>query len=400
MFGWEFPPYSSGGLGTACHGLTKGLHNHGVEVLFVIPSCPGEIHSENARIIVADDLKGVKLIAFDSPLCAYMTSAEYKNALLKGKASKGKSSMYGSSLFEEVYRYSEFAKEIARMEGFDVIHAHDWLTYMAGLNARKVSGKPLVVHVHATEFDRSPSPNPAVYNIEREGMHEADVIIAVSNYTKNKIVEHYGVPPDKIRVVHNAVEFSNEDSHFESPFKDNDKIVLFLGRLTFQKGPDHFLYAAKRVLEVERNVKFVIAGSGDMERFIIEKAAELGLANHVLFTGFLKGRDVDKAYKMADLYVVPSVSEPFGITPLEAMRNGTPVLISKQSGVSEVISHCLKADFWDRDEMANKIIAVLRYGELHHELSRNGFSEVRRFNWDEPAQKCMDVYNEAITMGG
>ena len=226
----------------------------------------------------------------------------------------------------------------------------------------------------------------------------------MSEFTKNKIVEHYGVDPAKVEVVHNAVEF-NEDS-FSDKFREEgfklserDKIVLFLGRITLQKGPDYFLYAAKKVLSKEPNVKFVVAGSGDMEPFMIEKAAELGIAKNVLFTGFLRGEEIDKAYQMADLYVMPSVSEPFGITPLEAMRNNTPVLISKQSGVSEVVNHCLKVDFWDIDEMANKMLGVLNYDALQKSLIENAISEVRRFDWKIPAKKCIGVYEKVINNG-
>ena len=228
-------------------------------------------------------------------------------------------------------------------------------------------------------------------------MHKADRIIAVSNFTKNKIMTHYGVPSEKINVVHNAVDFSQHyyDENFE--IKKTDKVVLFLGRITLQKGPDYFVYAAKKVLEQEKNVKFVIAGSGDMEPFIIEKAAELGIADKVLFAGFLNQDYVERAYKMADVYVMPSVSEPFGITALEAMKNKTPTIVSKQSGVSEVVRHCLKADFWDVNELSNKIITLLRYPTLHETLKDNGYLEVKKFSWDVPAQKCIDIYNELIT---
>jgi glycogen(starch) synthase len=239
-------------------------------------------------------------------------------------------------------------------------------------------------------------------------MHFADLIIAVSNFTKQKIVEHYGIAPDKIRVVHNAVEFGSVGSdsngsdtnvnRFNAGISkaDGEKIILFLGRITLQKGPDYFLYAAKKVLELDPRVKFIIAGSGDMMPFIVEKAAELGISKKVLFTGFLSGAAVDRVYRMADLYVMPSVSEPFGITPLEAMRNGVPVLISKQSGVSEVITNCLKTDFWDINDMANKMIAALRYNSLHNELRDSGNYEVKKFSWDSSAERCLAVYNEAL----
>ena len=303
--------------------------------------------------------------------------------------------MYGASLFEEVYKYSEVAKDIALSEDFDIIHCHDWMTFQAGINAKKIKNKPLVVHVHSTEFDRTGGNgvNQHVYDIERYGMEYADFVIAVSNFTKNKIIKHYGINPEKIGVVHNAIELK-DDAVFE--IKKYEKVVLFLGRITLQKGPDYFLYAAKKVLDYDPDVKFIIVGSGDMERFIIEKAAELGISKNVLFAGFLQGNEVSKAYKMADLYVMPSVSEPFGITALESIRNGTPVLMSKQSGVSEVIKHCLKADFWDVDDIANKILAALHYKALHQTLKEHGSLEIKKFNWDEPAKKCINIYNKLI----
>jgi len=269
------------------------------------------------------------------------------------------------------------------------------MTFKSGINAKKIKNKPLIVHVHSTEFDRTGGHhvNEYVYNIEKEGIANADLVIAVSNFTKNQILQHYEVNPDKIRVVHNAVDHNNTPVFNITKY---DKIVLFLGRITLQKGPEYFLFAAKKVLEHDPNVKFIIAGSGDMEAFIIEKTAELGISKNVLFAGFLQGQDVDKAYKMADLYVMPSVSEPFGITALESIRNGTPVLISNQSGVSEVIKHCLKADFWDVDDIASKILAALRYEPLHATLREQSSLEIKKFNWDKVADKCIDIYEKLL----
>lgn len=400
MFGWEFPPFNKGGLGVACYGITKGLSNKGVSTTFVIPKAPGDAKAEHVNLVVASGIKNVSIKEVSSPMAAYMTNSEYsermRNLLMYG-SSKNKDEIYGQDLFEEVERYAIRAKKIALNEEFDVIHAHDWMTYKAGIKAKKATGKPLVVHIHATEFDRTGGNgvNQYVYDIEKSGFEEADVICAVSNFTKNKLVKHYGINPDKIHVVHNAVEFTNYKEDIPK-LADNEKIVLFLGRITLQKGPDYFVEAARKVLDKDPNVKFIVAGSGDMMPQMIEMAAEKGLGKKMLFAGFLRGKDIDKAYKMADLYVMPSVSEPFGITPLEAMRNGTPVLISKQSGVSEVISHCLKVDFWDVDDMANKILSVLKYSPLHSCLREEGSREVLKFNWDEPAQKCIDAYNKAI----
>ena len=388
MFGWEFPPLSSGGLGTACYGLTKSLSKKGVEITFVLPYS-SDIDADFLKLIPAGNVKIRKIASVLQP---YMSSQEYKKSL--GKKSSPK--MYGSSLFDEVYRYTLAAEKIAEEEDFDIIHCHDWMTFGAGIRAKKKKNKPLVLHVHATEHDRTGGHhlNKYVYDLERNGMHKADRIIAVSNFTRDKVITHYGIPPEKIKVVHNAVDFSQHyyDENFE--IKKTDKVVLFLGRITLQKGPDYFIYAAKKVLEHEKNVKFIIAGSGDMEPFVIEKAAEMGIADKVLFAGFLNQDDVERAYKMADIYVMPSVSEPFGITALEAMKNKTPVIVSKQSGVSEVIRHCIKVDFWDVNEISSKIIALLRYKPLHEALKDNGYFEVKKFNWDVPAQKCIEIYEE------
>jgi len=400
MFGWEFPPFNTGGLGTACYGLTKALSQQGINITFVIPTAPKLIKSDFVDLIVASCTGFIDIKRVSSLLVPYISSKGYGSIYRQRriKSDKNLGLIYGQNLFEEVNRYAMKAREIAINETFDLIHCHDWMTYLAGIEAKKISKKPLIVQVHATEFDRTGGhPNQAVYDIERMGMHAADLIIAVSNFTKNKIIEHYGISPEKVFVVHNAVEFTSFPDKEEFKIKSQDKIVLFLGRITLQKGPDYFLDAAKKVLEKEKNIKFIIAGSGDMEADIIEKTASLGIAKHVLFTGFLRGDDIDRAYKMADLYVMPSVSEPFGITPLEAMRNGTPVLISKQSGVSEVIKNCLKVDFWDIDEMASKIIAVLNYNALHHCLKEHGLIEIKKISWNDSAKKCIEVYERALS---
>ena len=400
MFGWEFPPFNTGGLGTACYGLTKALSQQGINITFVIPTAPKLIKSDFVDLIVASCTGFIDIKRVSSLLVPYISSKGYGSIYRQRriKSDKNLGLIYGQNLFEEVNRYAMKAREIAINETFDLIHCHDWMTYLAGIEAKKISKKPLIVQVHATEFDRTGGhPNQAIYDIERMGMHAADLIIAVSNFTKNKIVEHYGINPEKVFVVHNAVEFTSFPDKEDFRIKSQDKIVLFLGRITLQKGPDYFIDAAKKVLEKEKNIKFIVAGSGDMEAGMIEKAARLGIAKHVLFTGFLRGDDINRAYKMADLYVMPSVSEPFGITPLEAMRNGTPVIISKQSGVSEVIKNCLKVDFWDIDEMASKIIAVLNYNALHHCLKEHGLIEIKKISWNDSAKKCINVYERALS---
>src|SRR3989344_5927242 len=283
MLGWEFPPMSSGGLGTACYGLTKGLSSKGIEITFVVPYAADITDANFLSIKSASSIVNLKIRKVDSIIKPYMTSGGYSSYLRKKP--EGISKIYGSTLLDEVYRYNLAAAKIAEEEEFDIIHCHDWMTFGAGIKARGKKGKPLVLHVHSTELDRTGGHkvNQYVYDLEKHGMHKADKIIAVSNFTKNKIIDHYGVPSEKIKVVHNAVDFSQH--YFDDSFdlKKTGKVVLFLGRMTLQKGPDYFVSAAKKVLEHDKNVKFIVAGTGDMEPFIIEKVAELGLANNVLF---------------------------------------------------------------------------------------------------------------------
>ncbi|MFH1506171.1 MAG: glycosyltransferase family 4 protein [archaeon] len=405
MYGWEFPPHFSGGLGTACYGITKGLSHFNVGVTFVMPSGPKGMRGEFVKLMIANNLildKHVKFKKIDSLLTPYMTSTQYDDEYaqyLREHDGNSQDDLYGKDIYQEVFRFAAKAAYLSLMEDFDVIHAHDWMTYPAGIKTKEVTGKPLVVHIHATEFDRTGGNgvNQLVYDIEREGFHKADLVIANSNLIKDRLIHQYGVPAEKIRVVHNAVEFTEKNFPNEKyPIKENDKIVLFLGRVTLQKGPDYFIEAAKKVVDKIPNVKFIIAGSGDMLPRIIHRAAELGISNKVLFPGFVSREEGDKLYRMADLFVMPSVSEPFGIVPLEAMWCETPVIISKQSGVSEVLSHCLKVDFWDIDELANQMIAMLYYSTLHKELQVNGLHEVSKMNWDIPAQKIIEVYQEVL----
>ncbi len=394
MFGWEFPPFNSGGLGVACLGLTKALASIGIEVIFVMPK-KLDISAPWTKLIFGDS-GDMSLRAFHSPLTPYITSKSY------GRGRAG--SIYGPNLLSEVARYSAFGAKLAHEERFDVIYAHDWLSFGAGMAAKQVSGKPLIVHVHATEFDRSGgvNVNQGVYDIERSGMQSADRVVAVSEFTKRIIVERYDVPESKVRVIYNGI-----DEHTAPQASDalprlralkhaGNKIVLFLGRITLQKGPDYFVRAAARVLERNPDVYFILSGSGDMEGQMMDLAAQLGIAHKVFFTGFLHGADRDEAYQSADLFVMPSVSEPFGIAPLEAMKIGTPVLISKQSGVAEVVHHVLKVDFWDVDEMAGKILSVVGLPALHVSLSANAKKEANNLTWASAASKVDAIMHELV----
>lgn len=347
--------------------------------------------------------EGVRLRRFADKFAALRSSsaselAEAMDSVLGSIEHMGtRDGGYGGDLFGDAERYAGLAAALGAHERFDVIHAHDWLTYPAGLALRALTGKPLVVHIHATEFDRSGEHvNQGVYDLERAGLVGADRVIAVSRLTKAVVHKRYGVPDEKIDVVYNGVDQDDVQPSSGASIEGDDKIVLFLGRITMQKGPEYFVRAAKRVLEKDDKVKFVVAGSGDMAVRMIEEAAALGIGHKVLFTGFLRGRDVDRVFRMADCYVMPSVSEPFGIAPLEAMRNDVPVIVSKQSGVSEVLTHALKVDFWDTDEMANKIVAVLRYPPLGQTLREHGRFELRGLSWNGAAEKTVKSYARAI----
>lgn len=419
MFGWEFPPHIAGGLGTACLGLTKGLAKQGVEVLFVMPKASGDEDQSAAKIINASDVealfdvvdveeywKNINFMEIGSNLIPYMDPEHFEkevNERIKTGQREERigfknkytfSGKYGANLMEEVARYAIVAATIARQQKFDVIHAHDWLTYAAGIAAKKVSGKPLVIHVHATEFDRSgENVNQLVYDLERQGMLAADRVITVSNLTRNIVINRYGIDPAKVVTVHNAVDFqSYKDMDVEKGVKE--KVVTFLGRITYQKGPEYFIEAANKVLKAYPNVRFVMAGSGDLMNHSIRRVAKLRIATHFHFTGFLKGQDVQKMFAQSDVYVMPSVSEPFGISPLEAMRSGVPTIISKQSGVAEVLKHALKVDFWDVDALADAIYGLLKYPALSRMAGRCGLEEVNTLKWENAAYLLKHIYEE------
>lgn len=404
MFGWEFPPINSGGLGVACHGIVEGLIGNGQHVFLVLPKTTPEMQlfgSDVFKLLGAHESSGggsIQSFSIPSGLYSPYSTMEGYAEFIKKMEGKEAENLYGSNLFEEVFRYAAQAAAHAKHVPHDVIHTHDWLTAEAGIQAKDFSGKPHVMHVHATEFDRSgENPNQQVYDMERRGMDHADRVIAVSDYTKKMLIKHYGVPEWKIDVVHNAVKPNFNAYHKTNHLNKTDKIVLFLGRMTMQKGPDYFLQMAKKVLTKRKRVKFIMAGNGDMMEQVIQMAVGLGIERNVLFSGFLKGNEVEQAYASADLYVMPSVSEPFGIAPLEAIHNGAPVLISKQSGVSEVVKNALRVDFWDIDEMANQVIAVLDYPELHSTLKEKSAREVSQMSWKEQAKHIIGSYQKAAT---
>jgi glycosyltransferase involved in cell wall biosynthesis len=423
MFGWEFPPHISGGLGTACYGLTKGLHTVGVnDILFVVPKAYGDEDISKVNIIDAGEIvvsdriidystffRQMHFIEVGSSLRPYSTPEEFEklssdseigSKYLIQSSFSGKLSFtggYGSNLFQEIANYAVIASIIAFRYDFDIIHAHDWLAYPAGIAAKLVSGKPLIVHVHATDFDRSGgNVNPGIYEIEKAGMEAADRVIAVSNLTRNIIIEKYGISPDKVVTVHNAVEPIADRELQKLARSIDDKIVTFLGRVTLQKGPEYFIEAANLVLQKMKNVRFVMAGSGDMLNRMIWRVATLKIGSRFHFTGFLKGDDVHHMFSLSDVYVMPSISEPFGISPLEAMQSNVPVIISRQSGVSEILQHAIKVDFWDTYAMADAIYGILKYDGLSSMFKKHARYEVDNLKWEHAASKVKDVYMSVL----
>lgn len=423
MFGWEFPPHISGGLGTACYGLTKGLAEFkDVSVIFVVPKAYGDEDQSSMKLVGANEVPVTrKQIQFsnlqskidyyevESGMIPYVDPEEFWKMTTKVVSEKTKfietssdgkinfSGKYDQNLFQEIYNYSIVAEVIARDNEFDVIHAHDWLAYPAGIAAKRASGKPLVIHVHATDFDRSGgSVNPTVYALEKEGMDAADQIIAVSNMTRNIVIEKYNINPDKVTTVYNAVEPLSQEEKIKLKKGVDEKIVTFLGRITMQKGPEYFVEAANMVLKKMNNVRFVMAGSGDMMNAMVKRAAELKIADRFHFTGFLKGDDVFDMLRMSDVFVMPSVSEPFGIVPLEAMQSNVPVIISYQSGVSEILRYAIKIDYWDTYAMADAIYGLINYPALHKMFKEYGKAEVDSLLWKNSAKNVRDVYLKAI----
>jgi glycosyltransferase involved in cell wall biosynthesis len=459
MFGWEFPPHISGGLGTACYGLTRSLGKENIDILFVVPKLHGGETAERTSFINASNIQiptsgnldkyfpsasvntdikeslfsvvkkgeNTTYITVPTSLSAYRSpgfeeqssSIEHWNYSLPEKAtiSTGKtlktfgdspllsgqelpaaasyrfSGNYGPNLLEEVRRYGQVGAEIAMNFDFDVIHAHDWMTYLAGIAAKKVSGKPLIVHVHATEYDRSgENVDAQVHALEYQGMAEADCVVTVSHWTKKIVMSRYNLPEEKVKVIHNGIIPKSEAiQKFTAP-PVGAHIVTFLGRITHQKGPLFFVEAARKVLSKIPNTHFVVAGAGDMMPVMIERIAQLRISSNFHFTGFLKNADIEKVWSMSNVYVMPSVSEPFGIAPLEAIQAGVPVIISKQSGVAEVMPHAIKVDFWNSEELAAAICSVLKYKSLSNTLAKNSAEEIREITWTHAAKKLNQLY--------
>ena len=437
MFGWDLPPLSGGGVGTACLGLTRALAQLGADVTLVVPHPPGDLGIPRVRVAAAPQLDlsippraapappaphaavacqpespqatagHLRIRAIESPLSPYLTQETYTEVVAPPPVTQSTAATasggapvlpelharLGTDLFTEVFRYGKAAESLAAQEPFDIIHAHDWMTIPAALATSLATGRPYVLHIHSLETDRAGSrPDPTIFEIEKLGMACASHVVAVSDYTRQIILRRYGIAPDRVSVVHNAVSRTDAGSVYHVRRRQRQRTVLFLGRITAQKGPDYFVEAAALVAAAVPDTHFVMAGSGDMLPRIVERVAELRLGGRFTFTGALHGADVERMYAASDLYVMPSVSEPFGLAPLEAMLYDVPVIISRQSGVAEVLHHALTVDFWDVAGLAAKIIAVLKYPVLARELVRNSREELKGLRWESAAAKVLSIY--------
>ena len=419
MFGWEFPPHILGGLGTASYGITKGLSlQPDMHITFCLPRPWGDEDKSFMNIIGMSETPIVwRDVNYDyvksrignkmDPQLYYDLRdhiyADFNYRLTDDLGCIEFSGRYPDNLQDEINNYSIVAGVIARQQEYDIIHAHDWLTYPAGIHAKNVSGKPLVIHVHATDFDRSRgNVNPTVYGIEKDGMDHADCIMCVSELTRQTVINHYHQDPAKVVTMHNAV-YPLSDSILqmvqerrESHKDRKEKVVTFLGRITMQKGPEYFVEAASQVLQRTRNIRFCMAGSGDMMNAMIEMVAQRGIADRFHFPGFMKGKQVYEALADSDVYVMPSVSEPFGISPLEAMQCGVPSIISKQSGCAEILDKCIKTDYWDINAMSDAMYSLCTNPSLHTYLKEEGKKEVDQITWEKVGKRIYDIYNSLL----
>ena len=425
MLGWEFPPLFSGGLGVATFGMVKALRNN-VDIKLIIPSystssslsnvniiglnsiAAKELDMEQLRFNFEDLTSEVHRIPLSLSPYHYINEEIERNRLREETANFtsertlemihtifSDSNVYGFNVMHKVYLYTQLSEQIARSMEFDIIHAHDWITFAAGLRIKNSTGKPLVVHVHSLETDRAGEGiRNSIYHLEKEVLGAADSVFSVSQFTKEQIVRHYGIDPSKIHVVHNGIDPG------DMPRKSHelrDKYVVFLGRLTHQKGPEFLLETAEKVTKVYPRVKFVVAGTGDQFAHVLETSAYKKLGSKFIFAGFLSKAKVDELLSMADVYFMPSVSEPFGITALEAAQHHVPTVLSSQSGAAEVMKSSLKADFWDTDKYANYIYALLKYGPLNQQLSESAKAELDGLTWDHTAKKIYNVYQQLLT---
>ncbi|MFP4523119.1 MAG: glycosyltransferase [Candidatus Nanoarchaeia archaeon] len=433
MLGWEFPPYFAGGVGMVCYELTKELASQGINIDYLMPRMPLKLSQHIVHLLDASKLEPrvsiqrvsprIRKLGVTSFLQAYQTKESYQKTkeLLQAMQQKERffgtgantsgstNSLYGENLLDEVKLFAQRTKKVLetrlslqkiskkRASSYSVIHAHDWTTIPAAIQAKKILRKPLIVHVHITEFNKNPGHgiHKDIYEVEREGFMQADKIIAVSNAIKQTLIDQYGVNGEKIEVVHNGgVNMAPVQKRVHQLTADGSKIVSFMGRITAMKGPQHFVEMAKKVLEKCPKTKFIVAGTGDKLQECISKTNDMGIAEKFYFHGFYTREEAELLYDLSDVFVLPSLMEPFGVTPLEAMQKNTPVIVSKQSGVSEAIRHCFKVDFWDVDKMASHVVGLLTYPLLHKALTREGYKEAKAMDWNTPAKECVSIYEK------
>ena len=389
MLGWELPPANSGGLGVACHGLAQSLARLSTHISFALPrQLPAHIPFMD---IFDHDLIGVQVTAINSPLRPYRTAADYSNSVPIPPQG------WAQDLYQEAFRFAEAIVRFSQTRHFDLVHAHDWMTFPAGVAASQTQGKPFIAQVHATEYDRTGGYlDSRIADIEARSLHQADKVITVSDYTKQIVCDHYQLPAEKITVVHNGLTPTDFQVETLRRFFPHDHLVLFVGRLTFQKGVEYFLQAAKRVLEAVPNTLFIVAGSGDLYQRHLLEAAYLGISQRVIFTGFLRNQELSALYHAADVFVMPSVSEPYGLVALEAIAAGVPVILSKNSGVKEVIRHAQLVDFWDIHKMAALIVQSILFPNQAHQLNRLAQFDSQPLTWEAAAAKTLALYHQVI----
>lgn len=422
MLGWEFPPVINGGLGIACLGMAKALSKY-ADVSIILPKTDPDFVVDNVELIglntvqIEEVRKTVTKNAYkafdniefiETGILPYDTKSEVKGTRLAQKQitallqdiSKEElegfkaEELYGSDVIPKVIQYAKYAARLALDKDFDIIHAHDWMTFLAGVEVKKMTGKPLAVHVHSLAYDRSgPDSRGWIFDVEKYGMEQADLVLPVSAYTGNICRDHFGIDPSKIIPVHNG---ALEVDVFRTEKAFPDPLVLFLGRLTEQKGPEFFLEIATKVIKKNRHVRFVMAGTGDQMKRIIETGAYDHVGDKFHFTGFLSKSKVNELLSMTDVYCMPSVSEPFGLSALEAAQFGIPAVISQQSGVAEVLHGALKADFWDTDLMADHIVNLIENPKLHAEVVEDGYKDLKSLTWEAAAEKIVSTFDNFL----
>lgn len=422
MLGWEFPPIINGGLGVACLGISKALSRH-VHQQIILPKSDPSIMLSNAQVIGLNEKTNIRVretfhtdyyqgfeevYTIESSIDAYGTVGTLETPIKKPKTIKSEKSgkvketyhpfvldhLYGHDTAQKVIEYAYQTADLVQDWNFDIIHAHDWMTMLAGVEIKRRTGKPLVVHVHSLEYDRTGATGDNwVFSIEKLGMEEANVVIPVSAYTASVAQEVYHIPSTKIQPVHNGIDF-------KIPYKEKkafpEKLVLFIGRLTHQKGPEYFLEVADRVLKTNPNTRFVIAGTGDKFQPLIETGAYKHIGTKVHFTGFLTRDKIQELLSMADVYVMPSVSEPFGLSALEAAQFGIPCIVSKQSGVAEVLTGAITVDYWDVTSMVKYINLVLQDQALANTMSKNAETDAALCTWDRTAEEIKNIYRSIL----